>query len=304
MTDNSQLQSLPALIESARDVGIAIALFKSDLGKRILGPLCDHYGNMLVSLSEKGEGFIVVNMGRVLSQAMQKLPKSLSEDSYVAPKIVKDIMEEAMMSTNIITDSYLGGVLASSISHGGRDDRGKVFAQLIARLSTYELRAHYIFYHSVKNLFNGKEFDLSSIHDREKMHVRIPYASFLKSMDYRQGESENICCPTHLIGHVVPGLGKEGLIETDYMFGTLHNGIHVYKPEGNGGVFTPTVLGVELFAWAYGVPLVDYATFLKKEVKFSLEKGIIKPSGCIVVTDLAGYHHPVKKKNSRLPKIE
>jgi hypothetical protein len=286
MNEISQLAPYIPLASQITSAAIAVKVFNSDHAKKLLGPLEDHYGNLLAGFAARGDKFIALNMGRILSIALHTKGK-IQKGSFASPKIVGKIMYESMTSTDLITDLYLGRVLASSVSKNGRDDRGNVFAELIGRMSSYQLRAHYIFYHTIKDVYNGKKLNASSFHDRKKMHTFIPLKSFIEALDYKQGESENICCITHLTGHILPGLLKEDLIEDDFMFGQMHNEGHYYKElTSQGGVFTPTMFGMEFFAWVYGMPEIDFASFLSKDVIFEWDKSIKKPKGCHNVTDL------------------
>lgn len=288
---------LPQIITTADPVVktlFAYKIFTSRLAIKLLGPLADYYGEQIVDLAKKGDKFVSGNMARVISIATKTENKIIKGDSYVSPAIARRILSEAMTSTNYITDLYLGRVLASSKSTNGRDDRGIVFADLISRLSTYQLRAHYILYRTTKNLLEGKKLNASSFHDREKMHIFIPLNSFAKAMDFRPGESETICCFIGLLGHIISGLVKEDLIANDFQFGPMHNEGHIYeiehKVKTEGGVFTPTMFGMEFFAWANGHPEVDYASFLHKSTKFPSETQIKKVDNAVIVEEriLAG----------------
>lgn len=129
------------VIEAAKVVGPAASqianatlLYKvltSDQGKNLLGPLADYYGHWLARLAERGDHFVGENLGRVISIALRRIPKNVTRQSYASPRIVKRVVDEAVTSTNFITDTYLGCVLDYSVSTEGRDDRGIVISALI-----------------------------------------------------------------------------------------------------------------------------------------------------------------------------
>jgi hypothetical protein len=75
---------------------------------------------------------------------------------------LKEILENGAWCEEELQVEYFGGVLASSRTGISRDDRGAYFTSLISRLSTYQLRSHYIFYHLFKKIFDGEDIN---IHD-------------------------------------------------------------------------------------------------------------------------------------------
>jgi hypothetical protein len=79
----------------------------------------------------------------------------------------------------MVSTEYFGGVLASSRTEVGRDDRGAAFVALIGRLSSYQIRSHYFFY------------------------TFVPMQSYASAMEF--GEDENFDV---LLSHVLFGLSR------------------------------------------------------------------------------------------------
>lgn len=126
-------------------------LAPSGLTLRLLGPTADYLGSGIRAWSEAR----VQNIRGILDKAGRKLdPESLSESGAVAPRVLRGILNDGSFVTDELAQDYFGGVLASSHSHHGRDDRAATYTELLSRLSTYQIRVHYLLYQA------GSEIDL------------------------------------------------------------------------------------------------------------------------------------------------
>src|SRR5205085_5598990 len=123
---------------------------------KILGPTAEYLGTGSKQFGEKR----VQSLKQIFNDCSKKLGDRLSDLGGVAPRVLMGTIVYGSYADNPITVSYFGGVLASSRSGISRDDRGAYFNSLINRLSTYQLRAHYLLYHAVKNSYHGIERDL------------------------------------------------------------------------------------------------------------------------------------------------
>lgn len=206
---------------------------------------------------------------------MQKrLGSKIETEGAVPPRVLKGVLEEGSFCDDELSAEYFGGVLASSRSEISRDDRGVYFISLVSRLTTYQIRTHYFLYNLVKMLFDGIEVGIASS-NRWKLQTFIPFPSYSVAMEFSPKEK-----PYIILQHVMFGLAKEGLIEPDFLFGSKENLISNYRgtkeqitkaleeESGNGIIFMPSPLGVELFHWAYGKGDIPVDDFLKPEIKF------------------------------------
>lgn len=165
---------------------------------------------------------------------------------------------------------YFGGVLASSLSEVSRDDRGASFASLVGRLTTYQIRAHYIFYNTVKTLFDGRtDVGLVSSKYRNRLEVFLPNDSFNTAMAFSDKENVSVILPS-----VMSGLARENLIEKDF---EVIGGEKTARCGGKGIVFCPTDLGAELFLWVHGKGNTPITEFFKPEHKFEFDSEIQLP---------------------------
>jgi hypothetical protein len=103
------------------------------------------------------------------------LGDKINAEGTVPSKVLKGILEEGAWCEEELQVEYFGGVLASSRSGISRDDRGATFNSIISRLSTYQLRTHYLFYHSTKKHFDGQLMNIGSSSDRTKMRYSSQY---------------------------------------------------------------------------------------------------------------------------------
>ncbi len=227
--------------------GLAIlggAIGSKELVLRILGPTADYLGSGLANWTDRA----IKNTGRIFENAAQKLGERIDQPGSVPPKVLKGILEEAPFCDDELEAEYFGGVLASSRSQVGRDDRGAAFLGLIGRLSSYQIRAHYFFYETVRVLYEGMVVNLGVGDGRAQLMTFIPVDSYSCAMEFGQGEPVNSLLP-----HIMFGLFRETLIEHDFLFGDP--GLLKSRfptADVHGILFTPSVLGAELFLWAHG----------------------------------------------------
>jgi hypothetical protein len=183
------------------------------------------------------------------------------------PRVLKEILQEGPFCEEQIWAEYFGGVMASSRSDVDRDDRGARFAALLARLSSYQIRCHFVLYRLFKVLFDGTGSANTAI-GRNDMQMFVPIPAFRSAMDMTEKEDLNI-----VLMHSIVGLVGESLLDNNYQFGApaflKENGYpEAVEP---GLLVVPSLLGVELFHWAHGLGDVQIAEFLQPSRKFESE---------------------------------
>ena len=231
---------------TAVSIGTVITAYLAKDGiAKLLGPTADYLGEGLRHLAERR----IQSIGRIFSNASEKLGNKLEEPGQVPPRVLKTVMNEGSYFEDPVALEYFGGVLASSRTEDGRDDRGARLVKIVDNLSTYQIRTHYLLYSTIASLFSksGKTLGLSQ--NRAKLETFLPLQAYGASMNFSQAEWTN----PQLLGHIWNGLSSEGLIETRWQFGSRESLKEIFaEAPGNGIVCQPSSLGAELFLWAFG----------------------------------------------------
>ena len=252
---------------------------------KILGPTADYLGEGLREWTDRGTR----NVHRVFAKAERKLgPEALETEGVVPPRVLKGILEEGQFCENELGAEYLGGVLASSRTSDGRDDRGASLVALVGRLSTYQLRAHYIMYMQARRAFVGKDISLGEQDVRCREPLFLPLDGLVDAMDLSPREVADV---GDYLMHTVHGLIREGLIENQFAYGDdecLRRLGGAGNPDfGEGGViYRVTPLGIELFCGAHGVSGDALTKFKDPEIEFSVELPIPMAGPFGLVSDL------------------
>jgi hypothetical protein len=245
--------------------------------ERALGPTADYAGEQLRLLAEAG----VENLKRVVLKAIRKLGDDANVDGQVPPRVLKGILEEAPYFEDELSAEYLGGVLASAKSLVPRDDRGASFVSLVGRLSTYQLRTHYIFYEVAHRLIAGQDFAIEDASARFGLaQIYIPRAVYDSAMEFATEED-----PEAILTHSIAGLIREGLIEdSDWGFGAREQlegtfPLVPFPDESDSIIFVLSPLGMELYLVAQGIRDVRERDFLDPSAVLQIEPPLTIPSG-------------------------
>ena len=231
-------------MEPITTVGAGLAILGSkDILNKILGPTADYIGT-------EAQGFVQkcnINLDNIFVSAKRKLGPRMEEPGQVNPRVLKHILDEGRFCEDDLLVEYYGGVLASSKTKNGRDDRGAVLAGTIKDLSAYQVRLHYLCYYLVNKLFKEKKVNIGT--EFSHMKIYIPIEVFLAAMDFSEGED-----PGGILIHSINGLVKHDLLGSDCRYGSKQFLSSVYEgAQSNGMVLEPSVHGAELFLWANGV---------------------------------------------------
>lgn len=229
------------------ELGSGLALLGSaKLIEKLLGPTCEYIGQNIQNLTKK----MHENIAKIFVSAENKLGDKINTDGAVPPKVLKSILENGSWCDEELQCEYFGGVLASSRSSISRDDRGAYYSSLISTLTSYQIRAHYLIYHQIHNIFSGQEHNICEASERRKLEIYIPINSFIAAMDFSKEEAANFGA---LLAHVCFGLSRSGLIENSFLYGPPDSLKEVYQEAKEYGIILqPSQPGVELFMWAYG----------------------------------------------------
>src|SRR6266542_569159 len=110
---------------------------------KVLGPTADYLGAEIKGLIQKCN----VNLDTIFSKAIYKLEGRADEPGAVNARILKNIIDEGRFCEDEITAEYFAGVVASSKTVDGRDDRGVPILAKIKQMSSYQIRFHYLTYY-------------------------------------------------------------------------------------------------------------------------------------------------------------
>ena len=223
---------------------IAAYLAKDGIAK-LLGPTADYLGEGLRDLTRRR----LESIGRIFANASTKLGSQLDEPGHVPPRVLNTVLNEGSYFEDPVALEYFGGVLASSRTERGRDDRGARMAKLVDNLSTYQIRTHYLLYSSIANLFAKSVRRFATDQDRVQMQIFLPIEGYATSMGFSQEEWDN----PQILQHIWHGLLSDDLIEGRWQFGNQLSLKPIFAGvPGDGIVCCPSSLGAELFLWAFG----------------------------------------------------
>ena len=257
------------------DLGTGLAILGSkDIVVKVLGPTADYIGKELESFTKNR----IENLKKIFNNAHKKLGNKINTTGSVSPKVLKGIINEGSYADDFLSIEYFGGVLASSRTGVSRDDRGAYFNSLISRLSTYQLRMHYVFYHALKKEFNGEHIQFGLIPELTRMRLFMSVSFLAKTMGFSNEEMSRLDV---YLNHIVNGLKKEQLIEPSYSYGNKeHIQSHLKEASEGGLILQPDrTIGFELFYWAYGLGSEYPDTFLNKDKCFELDKNVTIDTG-------------------------
>jgi len=265
--------------------GTGLAILGSALGgvklvEKMLGPTAEYIGVGIRNWTERR----VNNVANIFVKAREKLGSRIEEPGAIPPRVLKEILDEGSFCDDPLTAEYFGGVLASSRSNVSRDDRGASWSSLVARLSTYQIRSHFLVYRAIYDRFRGQDFQFN-MDDRKELTVFLPYSSYFRSMEFSKTEMSQI---VSLLNHSFFGLTKEDLIET-FVYGKGNDlkkliGSDLEPPEEGGIWVTPSALGVELFLWVHGQGNLALSALLHIELQVPQE--IITCTGVLNTDDM------------------
>jgi hypothetical protein len=217
---------------------------------KVLGPTADYVGNELQSWTQRR----LANVQRIFSKAEERLGDQLDEPGQVPPRVLKEVLEEGSYLDDELGAEYFGGLLAVSRSEVPIDDRAAALAALVGRLSTFQLRAHYVLYATAQKLLAGTEIELALASELEaKGRIFMPFTPLLIALGASKDSVEFDW--NSVLQHSLVGLNREELVDDNYVLGQQD---FLQKRRGldfsSGGlIFRPTLFGIELFCSAHGV---------------------------------------------------
>jgi len=237
---------------------LATAFGSAKLIGKVLGPTADYIGKGINDFAQHR----VDNVKRIFQKAGEFLGDKPPEGQAVPPRVLRDVLNDGSYRDDELTASYYGGILASSRSGIPRDDRGAAFTAVVGRLTTYQLRAHYILYRTINHLYHNSDRNIQDSGPRAECRTFIPMQGYSTAMDPQKGEPAEA-----FLSHVFFGLSRESLIEGAFSFGSVE---HIKQQFAGADtpeiIFQPSVLGIELFLWATGNSALDLNAICRQEI--------------------------------------
>lgn len=257
-------------------VVLGAAIGSKDLIVKILGPTAEYLGDGLKSWTETR----LTNVAKIMNRAHRVSGDKINEKGTVPPRVLKEILDQGSFCEDELMAEYFGGILASSRTNEVADDRGSSYAALISRLSSYQIRTHYLLYRLLKDLYDDTDLKIGETQDRLKMQIFIPMEVYAAVMELDPVDHEKMWA---VLSHSFRGLAKEDLLDGgNFAMGPVES-IKRNSPfkdaTSDGFTFTPSPFGIDLFMWVHGYPNMLLGNFLNKKSVFMADSGIEIPSG-------------------------
>ena len=223
----------------------------NELLLKLLGPSVEFIGE---SWRSKLEDRARRNADRVGTRAIQKLGDRLNTAGSVPPRVLRAVLDEAPFCDDELSAEYVSGVLASSRTESGLDDRGVSLIATVSRLSSIALRAHYIWYTIFHRLYCGAVPENTGPIDYVKLATYVPMEVFSAALDDQWRDDPSGW------EHALHSLAREDLIGT-IAYGRNEESQDLVKrhnvglalPRGHSSfVLYPTPAGIELYQWSVG----------------------------------------------------
>lgn len=266
-------------------IGGYVAKRATDGLARLLGPASDEAAQALQRFTQSR----LRNVGRVIEAAERRSGLDDRDERTVPLRVALRVLDEGAYADDDLVVEYLGGVLASSRTRRGRDDRGNTFLSLVSRLSTYHLRTHYVFYTEMNRVLRGLDIELRDLDQvNASGQVFVPHSVYDAAMDYGDDEDQEI-----ISSHSMWWLAREELLgwnpggSVEYLSSIEH--LHTYRFREGGTIAWPTIPGVELYMWALGKGQLKVSDYLRLDLTNSTVPDIEIPPRSCRLSDLA---HP------------
>jgi len=261
--------------EPVTTIGLSavVAYLGKDGLNKLLGPTADYLGVSMKDFAQKR----AENVGRIFGNAEKKLGDKINQSGQVPPKVLKTIIDEGSYCDDTVAVEYFGGVLASSRTEAGRDDRGARIGKILDGLSVYQIRSHYIVYTLVRKIFKDSGY-LFNREDRHKMEIFIPWEIYTNAMQFDESENKQFIS---ILNSTFFGLHKDDLIES-FHYAPIETIKKDFPEAKDGGlVISPSASGAELYLWGYGFGDKDLSYILQDLNFEDIEDIEVKTTGVL-----------------------
>jgi hypothetical protein len=251
---------------------------------RMLGPAADEIGKALA----RWTSYRVGNVKRIAERADQK-SRRFGREGISNPRVANVLLEAGSFCDDQLMADYLGGVLAGSQTPTGRDDRAVTWSALITRLSSFQIRAHYLIYRELAARIVNTDAKFW-VPGRPNPILYVEVEEFVKALVQDTGVEEY-----DALTHALSGLSANDLL-ANWAFGNTFE-VHMPFPPPHQNVdipferairAMPTISGVELYGWAtgiWGMPGISIQTFPWNADDFGLPEPIPRLERAVVYID-------------------
>ncbi len=218
------------------------------VANKLLGKTAETIAADLANVYAAGRDKIIV--------AAQKKINNINDGKIANLRIARDVFWNGAYSDDYVCAEYFGGILASSRSSDGKDDRGIYYTDIIKSLSSQQLLFHYVIYHTLNSLWlklgdEAKAINAGSATDVQK-----------RDLCFSTNELESLGID---IDKDLVALYNKGLITNHYS--ADHQALEDKRTFPYTKV-VPTMLGIQLYAVANNrlsnwrdLPHTDFGSF-------------------------------------------
>jgi hypothetical protein len=248
---------------------------------RVVGPAADEVDEALRVYT----AFRLRNVYRIVERAEAK-QRATGREGDVPPRVAHRVVDDGSYCDDELMVEYLGGLLAGSRSPGGRDDRAATYCSLITSLSTIQIRGHYVLYREWAALLPGRgSTEMGKAEVREKAMLCAPTDAFVRLVD----PEGNLGVEAAV--HALAGLQRTGLIEDNWGVEARENSTVVRNaPFPHLVRAQPSIVGMELYGWAQGLPGLLASEFIAQAEPFDTNPPVPRLDGAYLpkLADVAG----------------
>ena len=251
-----------------KDALVAIAAFfgPKELLQKVLGPTAEYLGLGIRDWTKKR----VDNVATILHKAQTRIDDASGESlsSAVSPQLLRTVLEFGSYTEDALIQEYLAGLLFSARRGRTGDGRSAALGMLLENLSSYEVRFHYLIYHTVRKLYTGTPSNVGLAGVRDQLQTYFAMSVFHSAVLAPDGNDSEFL--NSIVESSVYGLLRHGLVSPNLVFGSPQ---HI-KQTCIGGevpdygiVLQPSILGIELYLWIGGVGSRTHSSmFLNKDI--------------------------------------
>lgn len=254
----------------------AVAKVGGDAAKTLttqwLGPLARESGE---DLARAYRGIV----DGILSRGAKKT--DLNRPGSVSPRVAGAVFDSARWSRDEFVSEYLSGVLASGRTEDGSDDSGVSWASLVGRMSSDQLRLHYVLYAGIRNAVLDES--ATGVWPWVRRHAVVELQSLMDALGwelvtekdlYRLYEAAYGLQREDCLQDLTHGAGEYLRDEVSWTYGRQ------FEPERGYIAFRASATGIGLFLNGHGLGGGWYDTMEDPaiDLRSTFDSGDLKPA--------------------------